>query len=180
MKRKGDPQKMESPPLPPLHARWGWRFGATSRARLRRQNLLFQGCVAASPWLAVMAAFGMVFLAAPRYLRQRGTLFELPAAPMDEGSLLMMPAVLLMPLDNGAEGAGVLVLHDDLRHRAENPAELDRFAESLAREVSAGRDEVVLLADGRVSHEWVMAVAHAARKAGMRRVNIAARQKQEK
>jgi len=154
----------------PANPHWGWRFGAVSRARFRRHNLFLQGFLAASPWLAAATAFGLLFMAGPRYLRQRGTVFELPAAPLDEGSLLMMPAAVLMPLEDGA-----LLLYDDLRYHAARPVELDRFTEALAAEVRAGRDELILLADARVPHEWVMAVAHAARKAGVRRVNIAAR-----
>ena len=154
----------------PVNPNWGWRFGAASRARFRRHNLFFQGFLAASPWLAAMVAFGLVFFIGPRYLRQRGTVFELPAAPLDEGSLLLMPAAVLMPLEGGA-----LLLYDDLRYHAARPVELDRFTESLAKEVRPGRDELILLADTRVPHEWVMAVAHAARKAGVSRVNIAAR-----
>ena len=163
-------------PKPPLPV-WGWRFGAASRARLRRQSLLFQGFVAASPWLAGMAVLGMLFMAGPRFLGQRGTLLELPAAPMSEGSLLVMPAALLMPLEDGdgAGGDGALLLYDDLRYHAGRPVELGRFTEALAKEVLAGRDELILLADGRVPHEWVMAVARAARMAGVRRVNVAAK-----
>jgi len=154
----------------PANPNWGWRFGAASRARFRKHNLFFQGFLAALPWLAAMVAFGLVFIAAPRYLRQRGTIFELPAAPLDGGSLLMMPAAVLMPLEDGA-----LLLYDDLRYHAGRPVELDRFTGALANEVRLGRDELILLADARVPHEWVMAVAHAARKAGVRRVNVAAR-----
>jgi biopolymer transport protein ExbD len=156
--------------LRPTDPDWGWCFGAASRARFRRQGLIFQGFLAAAPWLAAMVAFGAVFMAGPRYLRHRGTVFELPAAPLDEGSLLMMPAAILLPAENGA-----LLLYDDLRYKAAHPAELERFTDALAAEARAGRDELILLADARVPHEWVMAVAHAARQAGMRRVNISAR-----
>ena len=158
----------------PSNPDWGWRFGAVSRARFRRQSLFFQGLLAASPWLSVMIAFGLLFAVGPRYLRQRGTVFELPAAPLDEGSLLLMPAAVLLPLEDGA-----LLLYDDLRYHAGRPVELDRFTESLAKEVRLGRGELILLADARVPHEWVMAVAHAARKAGVSRVNVAARGKNE-
>jgi len=149
---------------------WGWRFGAVSRARFRGQRFFLQGLLAAAPWLSAVVAFGLLFAAGPRYLRQRGTVFELPAAPMDEGSLLMMPAAVLLPLEDGA-----LLLYDDLRYHAGRPVELGRFTEALAKEVRLGRGELILLADARVPHEWVMAVAHAARKAGVDRVNIAAR-----
>jgi len=154
---------------------WGWRFGAHSRLRIRRQGMLFQGFLSATPWLAVMAAFGIVFMAAPRYVRQPGTLFELPAAPLEEGSLLLMPAAVLLPLENGAVENGALLLYDDLRYQTGHPEELEHFSKALEKEVLAGRDELILLADQRVAHEWVMAVANAARKAGVRRVNVASR-----
>ena len=157
-------------PQKPANPDWGWRFGAASRARFRKHNRFLHGLLAASPWLATMVAFGLVFMAAPRYLRQRGTLFELPAAPLEEGSAPMMPAAVLMPLEDGA-----LLLYDDLRYHAAHPVELERFTEALAGEVRKGRDELILLADARVPHEWVMAAAHAARKAGVRRVNVAAK-----
>ncbi len=164
-------------PAPPRGAAsWGWRFGASSRVRFRRQTLLLQGLLAAAPWLNVILVCGLLLFAGSHFLVQRGTRFDLPASALDEGSLLMMPTALLMPLDDAATEKGALLFYDDLRYHAGHPDELARFTEALRQAVEMeGRRELILLADERVPHEWVMAVAHAARKSGLRRINVAAR-----
>jgi len=155
---------------------WGWRFGGTSRSRFRRQNFMLHGFLAAAPWLNVLVVGVLLALVGSRYLMQRGTVFELPAAPFDEGSLLMTPAALLLPLDDTATEKGALLFFEDLRYHVGRAEELNRFTEALRQSVGGeGRRELILLADEHVPHEWVMAVAHAARKAGLQRVNVAGR-----
>jgi len=156
--------------------RRGWNFGATSRARFRKQNVMLHGFLAAAPWLNVLVVGVLLMLVGSRYLMQRGTAFDLPVAPLDEGSLMMMPTAILLPLDDAAAENGALLFFEDLRYHAGRPDELDRFTDALRQSVGGDANrEFILLADERVPQGWVMAVAHAARKAGLLRVNIGGR-----
>ena len=157
---------------PPSSATWGWRFGAGSRARFRKQNLLLQGFLAAAPWLNILFVGALLCFVGKRHLTQRGTSFELPVAPLDEGAPLLTPTALLLPHENGA-----LLFYEDLRYHADRPEELSRFTESLRQIVREGHDKIILCADENIPLKTVMPVVHAVRAAGLRSVDVAARKK---
>lgn len=152
-----------------------WRFGQASRLRLRRHALLLQGMVAAAPWLNLLFICGLLLFIGRRFLIQPAAHFELPPAEIRESALMMMPTALLLPLED-APADGALLFYDDLRYHAGHPAELARFTETLTHSVKLeGLRELMLLADRRVPHQWVMAVAQAAHKSGVQRINVGTR-----
>jgi len=148
----------------------GWRFGATSRARFRRQNFFLQGFLAAAPWLNILLVGALLCFVGKRHLTQRGTSFELPFAPLEEGAPLDTPTALLLEHENGA-----LLFYEDLRYHADRSEDLSRFTESLRQTVREGHDEIILCADEKISLATLMPVVHAARAAGVRHVNVAGR-----
>ena len=153
------------------HAWARWRASAL-RDKYRPGTLLTQAFLVAVPWLDVLLVCALFLWVGSRISLRPGVVFELPAAPFQEGLYETVTAVLL-PVSHAAHGAETLVFFDDERYSLADPRQQQRLGEAMRSLLAHTlRRDLLLLADRRVPHGDVMATVNLARAAGLQRVNV--------
>ncbi|MCL1922164.1 MAG: hypothetical protein FWG50_14015 [Kiritimatiellaeota bacterium] len=127
-----------------------------------------------APWVSAIILVAALFAVHDRIAITPGVVFELPAAPLTEGSHGGL-TVLMVSLSRETQmGDETLVFFDDERYLIHDEEQAARLAERLSESVDIGRhQDVLLLADTRVPHGDVIRFVNMARKAGAKRVNVA-------
>ncbi len=141
-----------------------WRYGAA----------WMRPFAASAPWLTLALLLGLTALASDRITAGAGVMLELPGTAFAEGEATTL-AALAMPLARESGGGEeTFVYFDDARFTLSDPASAAMFRRSLQERVAADRSGVLLLlADRRVPAGDLMELTELARKAGVRRVEIA-------
>ena len=124
-------------------------------------------------WLTTFIIIAALFIVHNRAVITPGIVFDLPSAPLSEGSqggLLVLMFSLAHETQTGEE---TLVFFDDERYPIRGKEQVERLAERISESLDLGRhQDVLLLADSRVPHGDVMRFVDLARKAGARRINV--------
>jgi len=148
-----------------------WRAQAL-RDKHRPRSRLGQAFLAAAPWLDVMIVCALFVWVGTRLTLRPGVVFELPAAPFQEGLHESVTAVLL-PVGRNARSSETLVFFDDERYSLSDPQQVQRLGAAMRNLLAhSARRDLLLLADRRVPHGDVMGAVNLARAAGVQRVNV--------
>jgi biopolymer transport protein ExbD len=145
------------------------------RSIYRFDNAWAQSLFAATPWLTVILIIAALFLAHGRIAITPGVMFDLPTAPLTEGSQGGGVTVLLFSVSRDTlAGDETLVFFDDERYLIQDESQLTRLAQRLADTAVLERyQEMLLLADKSVPHGDVMQFITLARQSGVKRVTVA-------
>ena len=133
-------------------------FPRLFRTRLRRSG----GLVDVVPFLNVLVLIALAYLVKAPFVLQPGVRIELPAAPFSDGAPFDAMVVTV-----SQEG---MVFFDDQRTTLEG---LETAFQAAA--FSRKDAEVIIEADGRVSHRTLVEIYNKAMAAGIRRVSLATR-----
>lgn len=141
-----------------------WRYGA---AWMRPFS-------ASAPWLTLAVFLGLAALAGGHFVVAPGVVFDLPAAPVEDVEQSGLVALVLPLARESGGGEETFVFFDDARFTLSDPSSAAAFRRSLEERAVANRTGVLqLLADRRVPAGDIMNITGLARKAGVRRVQIA-------
>lgn len=159
-------------------SQWGW-LPPPSEGIWRYGAVWMRPLCAAAPWvtfalvLAMLAFAGTCFTAAP------GVVFDLPAAEVQEGESSRLMALAMPVVRESGGGEETLVVFDDSRFTLSDPASASSLRRAMEEKVVAGRGAaLLLLADRRIPAGDLMVLASLARKAGVKRVQIASRREE--
>ncbi len=148
-----------------------WRAQAL-RDKYRPTSRIMQTFLASVPWLDALLVCALFVYVGTRLTLRPGVVFELPAAPFQEGLHESITAVLL-PVGRNDQHAETLVFFDDERYRLSDPQQMQRLGAAMRSLLAhTARRELLLLAERRVPHGDVMAAVNLARAAGVQRVNV--------
>jgi len=140
-----------------------WRYGARA----------FRPFVSAAPWLTVGLLVLMFYLIGGTLTTSKGTLFDLPGGPVDEGETTGLVALIVQTERE------TLVFFDDSRYVLGDEASVrslnSHFADSIRR---TGDRTLLTLADRRVSSGDLMSFASVARNGGFDKVLFAQRRQE--
>jgi biopolymer transport protein ExbD len=126
------------------------------------------------PWLNAGVLFVMLFAVHGRLVINPGMVFDLPRAPLHEGTHQGLTALMVPVARDTAGGEETLIFFEDDRYSAQDADQMSVLAERLKNRVSLGaRREMLLMADKRVPHGDVIRLVNVAREAGLQRVNVA-------
>ncbi|MDD4018603.1 MAG: hypothetical protein PHV28_11750 [Kiritimatiellae bacterium] len=130
--------------------------------------------LASIPWLNAVILVGMLVAAHGRLTISPGLAFDLPRAPLREGTRVGLTALMIQVSRDVPGGEETLIFFDDDRYSAQDGEQMALLSERVRNQMalSAGR-ELLLLADKRVPHGEVVRFVHLAREAGVQRVHVA-------
>jgi biopolymer transport protein ExbD len=145
------------------------------RSVYRFGNAWAQSLFAATPWLTVIVIVVALFLAHGRIAVTPGVMFDLPPAPLAEGSQGGGVTVLMFSVSHDTlAGDETLVFFDDERYHLQDDDQFTSLANRIGDTARLERyQEMLLLADKSVPHGDVMRFINLARQAGVKRVNVA-------
>jgi len=133
-----------------------------------------QAMLIAVPWLNAIILVIALFAVNQRIAITPGIVFELPTAPLHEGSHGGLTVLMFAVSRETQAGEETLVFFDDERYLIQDDDQSARLANRLSGSLSIGHQpDVLLLADKRVPHSDVMHFVNIARKAGAKRINVA-------
>lgn len=150
--------------------------------QVRRHRTVFrfggpwaQALLSTVPWVTALLLALLLALLHGRLAVTPGVAFDLPTAPLREGSRARLTALMLQ-VTRGDLPAGeeTLIFFDDDRYVAQDPEQRLLLAGRLQDRMTLSvQRELVLLADKRVPHGEIMRFVQTARKAGAQRVLVA-------
>lgn len=147
------------------------------RTRYFPKSRIGQGLISVAPWLNVVLLCMFFAILDARFVLQPGVVVRLPVAPFAEGLRSRMTAVVLS-LETGLPGARMeTVVFDDAHYAAADEKQMERLKSALR--AAAGRhpdDGLIVLADRGVQLGTVVRIFNMAREAGIREVNLGARE----
>ena len=130
--------------------------------------------LASIPWVNVLVILGLLLVVHREIVITPGTLFDLPGAPLREGVHTGFTVLMVSVLRDVAEGNETLIFFDDNRYVAQDQNQMAVLSERLRSRINAkSGDELLLLADKRVSHGDVLQFVNVARLAGVPRICVA-------
>ncbi len=151
-----------------------WR-ARNLRDKYRPKSRIGLAFLVAVPWIDVLLVAALFIWVGSRLTLRPGTVFDLPAAPFQEGLYENITAVLIPVTRNGWQSE-TLVFFDDERYSLSDQQQVQRLGAAMRNLLSrTARRELLLLADRRVPHGDVMAAVNVARAAGVQRVNVGVR-----
>ena len=138
-----------------------WRYGAGWRRPI----------AAAIPFLTVCLLLIMMHMVGGTMTSYRGVLFDLPNGTQSDGEVSELVA-LVMPVQHET-----MIVFDDARYLLGDTASMRSFGENLSDSIErrVGKSRL-LLADKRVSAGHLMEVVSAAKRSGVGKVLLAAKQ----
>ena len=146
----------------------------TKRPGHRFGGVWAQGMLMAIPWVNVIILVAVLLVVNSRIAITAGVVFELPSAPLHEGSQSGLTVLMFSVSRETQAGEETLVFFDDERYLIQDEEQIARLANRISASISIERhDDVLLLADKRVPHGDVMQFVNIARKAGAKRINVA-------
>lgn len=158
--------------------RWDWRQASDVGVWAHGAKWARPLC-AAAPWMSLALVAVLFGIASRETTFARGTVFDLPevaaGAAADAADPGLTAFVLPVPRSAGG-GDETLVFFDDARFTPDDAASAANLSRRLAARASDARSRtLLLLADRRVPAGDLMALIALARKAGMKRVQVAER-----
>lgn len=130
----------------------------------------------AVPWINAIFLVVLMVLVHRKIAVTPGVMFDLPEAPLREGSHGTMTAMMIpVGSENRPGGQDTLVFFDDDRFLTSDSQQWEALSERI-REIAAQNQQdgtLLLMADKRVSHGDVMNFVNLVRESGVRRVNVA-------
>ena len=143
-----------------------WRYGAA----------WMRPFAASAPWLTLALLLGLAALAGNSFVVAPGVLMDLPATSFGEGETTSLAALVLPLARESGGGEETFVFFDDARFTLSDPASAAALRRNLQERAASDRSGVLLLlADRRVPSGDMMTLVELARKAGVRRVELAER-----
>ena len=134
-----------------------------------------QALSVAVPWVNAMLLVLLLVLVHRKIAVAPGVLFDLPHAPLREGTQATLTAMMIpVGSENRPGGQDTLVFFDDDRFLTSDSQQWEALSERL-REVAAQNQKdgsLLLLADKRVPHGEVMNFVNLARESGVRLVKV--------
>jgi biopolymer transport protein ExbD len=126
------------------------------------------------PWINALILFALLFLYHERITISPGIVFDLPPAPLREGSHTGLTALMFAVTQESMAREEALVFFDDSRFMVEDNDQMAVLAEQIrVRCQNASAKDFLLLADKRVKHGDIMRFVNILRNAGVSKVNVA-------
>ncbi len=130
--------------------------------------------LASVPWLNAVILVVVLLAVHGRLAITPGVAFDLPRAPLREGTRVGLTALMIQVARDVPGGEETLIFFDDDRYSAQDAEQMALLAERVRdRMALSTRRELLLLADKRVPHGEVVRFVHVAREAGVQRVHVA-------
>ena len=130
--------------------------------------------LASVPWLNAVILVVVLLAVHGRLAITPGVAFDLPRAPLREGTRVGLTALMIQVARDVPGGEETLIFFDDDRYASQDEEQMAMLSERLRNRMALGRSrELLLLADKRVPHGDVIRFVNVAREAGMRQVNVA-------
>ena len=147
------------------------------RTRFFPKSRIGQGVISLAPWLNLVLLLVFFLLLEHKFVLQPGVVIRLPKAPFTDGTPAGMTAVILS-VESGGGAREEIVIFDDERFMARKPERMNALRESIeaaVRKHNRAAERLIILADEQVRHGTVSALVSMAQDAGVKEVNIAAR-----
>lgn len=130
--------------------------------------------VASIPWLNAVILVVLLLAVHGRLAIAPGVAFDLPRAPLREGTRVGLTALMIQVARDVPGGEETLIFFDDDRYSVQDAEQMALLAERIRdRMALSTQRELLLLADKRVPHGEVVHFVNAAREAGVQRVHVA-------
>lgn len=130
--------------------------------------------LAAVPWINALVLIVLLLAVHGRLVISPGMVFDLPQAPLREGTHAKLTALMIQVARDTPGGDETLIFFDDDRYSVRDADQMAVLSERLkARVAAGGHRDLLLLADKRVPHGDVMRFVTAVRESGVQRVNVA-------
>ena len=130
----------------------------------------------AVPWVNAILLVLLLVMVHRRIAVTPGVMFDLPQAPLREGTRSSMTAMMIpVGSENRPGGQDTLIFFDDDRFLTSDSQQWEALSDRI-REIAGQKPEggsLLLLADKRVPHGDVMNFVNLARESGVQRVNVA-------
>ena len=129
----------------------------------------------AVPWINAILLVLLLILVHGKTAVTPGVLFDLPNAPLREGTHATLTAMMIPVTGEALPGAQeVMVFFDDDRILSRDKEQMEALSERLRQYTMQSQEQaLLLLADKRVLHGAVMQFINLARDAGIKRVDVA-------
>lgn len=129
----------------------------------------------AVPWINAIILVLLLVMVHRKIAVTPGVMFDLPQAPLREGSHATMTAMMIpVGSENRPGGQDTLIFFDDDRFLTSDAQQWEALSDRL-REIAGHNQQdgtLLLLADKRVPHGDVMNFVNLARESGVKRVNV--------
>lgn len=126
------------------------------------------------PWINAIILFILFFLYHERITISPGIVFDLPPAPLREGSHTGLTALMFSVNQESMSREEAMVFFDDSRFMVEDNEQMSLLAEQIrVRLKNASSGDFLLLADKRVKHGDILRFVNILRQAGVSKVNVA-------
>ena len=135
-----------------------------------------QAVIYSVPWINTLILIVLLFLYHQRIAISPGIVFDLPSAPLREGSHTGLTALMFAVTHESMARDEALVFFDDARYMVQDDEQMSNLAEQIRlRMKNADSKDFLLLADKRVSHGDIMRFVTILRNTGVSKVNVAER-----
>ena len=126
------------------------------------------------PWINAIILFILLFLYHERITISPGIIFDLPPAPLREGSHTGLTALMFAVNQESMSREEAMVFFDDSRFMVEDNEQMSVLAEQIrVRLQNSSSKDFLLLADKRVKHGDILRFVNILRNAGVSKVNVA-------
>lgn len=133
-----------------------------------------QAIIFSVPWINMLILILLLFLYHQRLAISPGIVFDLPSAPLREGSHTGLTALMFAVTHESMVQEEALVFFDDARYMVQDDEQMASLAEQIRLRMKSSDDrDFLLLADKRVSHGDIMRFVTILRNAGVSKVNVA-------
>ncbi|MDR2850219.1 MAG: hypothetical protein LBW77_06740 [Verrucomicrobiota bacterium] len=133
-----------------------------------------QALLVAVPWVNALILIVVLLAVHGQLAITPGVVFDLPRAPLREGSRPGLTALMVVVARDAPGGEETLIFFDDDRYSAQDEDQVALLSDRLKSRMALGRTrELLLLADRRVPHGDVIRFVNVAREAGVLRVGVA-------
>ena len=147
------------------------------RTRFSPKSWVGQGLVSMAPWMDIVLLFLIFLFINDKFVLQPGAVIELEEAEFVDG---LRPGAMLVVTSIKASRKGArdeMVFFDDVRFLVAQPEQMeslqDAFRSTVRRRPGTG---LTIHADRHVEHGTVMRLLNMAKRAGIKRVNLASRE----
>ena len=153
-----------------------WR--AKGFRQYRPPNRISRGMVSVAPWVNLALLLLLFYMINAPFILQPGVRVDLPEAPFTDGTRYgHVVVVLSQEAADRAAGREEIVYFDDERFILGRPGQPERLRAAFVDAVRKRPDAAMVLeADRRVEHGTIVRLLNMAAEAGVREVNIGARQ----
>jgi biopolymer transport protein ExbD len=144
------------------------------RSVYRFGNMWAKAFLISVPWINALVLAVLLLAVRGQLVIAPGVVFDLPRAPLREGTRPGMTALMIVVSRDTPGGEETLIFFDDDRYSVLDDEQVAMLSERLKSRAALGRSrDLLLLADKRVPHGDVIRFVNVAREAGVLRVNVA-------